>query len=200
MITTRRRPSLVGERLEILTVVATPLEQPLYPVSPRTDLRTAFVWIGLGALIVFGSWRMDRLEHQGATLYSAPGLWPGIIGLLLALLGMGLAWRSLKRARTIPWNAVLPDDTLLVPTSRFRLAAAMFFTYALLLVGHGLPFWAGTALFVTAFVAVFRRADRIAEGEAPQPRKDYMLAVICGGVTAVLVSQVFEKLFYVRLP
>ena len=27
-----------------------------------------------------------------------------------------------------------------------------------------------------------------------------LMAVICGGVTAVLVSQVFEKLFYVRLP
>ena len=180
--------------------MATHPEHTLYSISPRTDLRTAFVWIALGALIVFGSWRMDRLEHQGATLYSAPGLWPGIIGLLLALFGMGLAWRSIERARTTPWNAALPDDAVLVPAWRFRLATAMFFTYALLLVGHGLPFWVGTALFVTAFVAVFRRADRIANGEAPQPRKDYLLAVICGAVTAVLVAQVFEKLFYVRLP
>ncbi len=180
--------------------MATHSEHPLYAISPRTDLRTAFIWIAIGALIVFGSWRMDRLEHQGAAVYSAPGLWPGIIGLLLALLGVVLAWRSIERARATPWNAALPDDTVLVPAWRFRLAAAMFVTYALLLVGNGLPFWVGTALFVTAFVAVFRRADRIADGESPQPRKDYLLAVICGGMTAVVVSQVFEKLFYVRLP
>lgn len=183
-----------------MPVVPTHLEQPLYPVSPRADLRTAFGWFALGALVVFGSWRMDRLEHQGAALYTAPGMWPGIVGLLLALLGVALAWRSLERARTTPWNAALPDDTVLVSTSRFRLAAAMFLTYALLLVGHGLPFWVGTALFVTAFVAVFRRADRIAAGESPQPRKDLVLAVLCGGITALVVSLAFEKLFFVRLP
>lgn len=180
--------------------MATPSEHTLYSTSPRTDLRTAFVWIGLGALIVFGAWRMDRLEHQGAKLYTAPGLWPGVIGMLLGLLGLILAWRAVTRARSTPWGSAAPDDTALVPASRFWLATAMFFTYALLLVGHGLPFWVGTALFVTAFVAVFRRADRIAAGEVPQRRKDYLLAVICGGVTAVVVSQVFEKLFYVRLP
>jgi hypothetical protein len=75
-------------------------------------------------------------------------------------MGGALAWRSLERARTSGWTAVEPDDTDYAPTSRFALATAMFFAYALLLVGHGLPFWLGTALFVTAYVFVFRRADR----------------------------------------
>lgn len=171
-----------------------------YPVSPRTDLRTAFAWIAFGACIVFASWRMDRFEGQGATLYTAPGLWPGIIGMLLALLGGVLAWRSFGRARATHWTSAKPDDTVLVPPSRFRLAAAMFFAYALLLVGHGLPFWLGTALFVTTFVYVFRRADRMAEGTPVQTRKDAKLALTCGIMTALVVSQAFEKLFYVRLP
>jgi len=176
------------------------MHESTYPVSPRADLRTAFVWIALGACIVFASWRMDRFESQGATLYTAPGLWPGIIGLLLALLGGVLAWRSVDRARATHWIAATPDDTALVPASRFRLAIAMFFTYALLLVGHGLPFWLGTAVFVTAFIATFRRADRIAAGTPLQARKDAILALTCGIATAVIVSQLFEKLFYVRLP
>ena len=99
----------------------------LNPVSPRTDLRTAFFWIALGGCIVFSSWQMDRMEQQGASLYTAPGLWPGIIGLLLAVLGGVLARRSFVRARATSWTAAEPDDTVLVPASRFRLATAMFF-------------------------------------------------------------------------
>ena len=171
-----------------------------YPVAPRSDLRGAFVWILIGAIIVIGSWRMDRLEQQGAQLYTAPGLWPGIIGLLIALLGGILAWRSLRRAHANSWNAAAPDDTVLAPTSRFALATAMFFGYAVLLVGHGLPFWLGTALFVTIYVFVFRRFDRMSGTSPASARGDVILAVISGVVTAAVVSLVFENLFFVRLP
>ena len=171
-----------------------------YPVAPRTDLRGAFVWIAVGAIIVFESWRMDRLAQQGAELFTAPGLWPGVIGLMLALLGGILAWRSLTRARVAGWHAAEEDDTVYAPKSQFVLAAAMFFAYALLLVGHGLPFWLGTALFVTVYVFVFRRADRLSGGRTGTTRGDLTLALTCGIATAVVVSLVFEKLFFVRLP
>ena len=171
-----------------------------YPVAPRTDLRGAFAWIALGAVIVFESWRMDRMTQQGAELFTAPGLWPGVIGLLIALLGGILAWRSVERARKAGWSAATDDDTEYAPHSQFALAAAMFFAYAVLLVGHGLPFWLGTALFVTAYVFVFRRADREAGRRTGSTRGDIVLALICGVATAVVVSLVFEKLFFVRLP
>ena len=173
---------------------------PSYPVAPRTDLRGGFAWIALGAVIVFESWRMDRMTQQGAELFTAPGLWPGIVGLLIALLGGILAWRSIDRARQAGWEAAEADEADYAPTRQFVLAAAMFFTYALLLVGHGLPFWLGTALFVTSYVFLFRRADRLAGGRTGTTRGDVVLAVICGVTTAVVVSLVFEKLFFVRLP
>ncbi len=171
-----------------------------YPIAPRTDLRGAFVWIAVGAIVVFESWRMDRLTQQGAELFTAPGLWPGVIGLMLVLLGGILAWRSLTRARIAGWHAAEEDDTVYAPKSQFALAAAMFFAYALLLVGHGLPFWLGTALFVTVYVFVFRRADRQSGGRTGTARGDLILALTCGIATAVVVSLVFEKLFFVRLP
>ena len=171
-----------------------------FPVSPRTDLRTGFFWIALGAVLVFASWRMDRMEQQGALLYTAPGLWPGVIGLLIALLGGILVWRSLRRAHAVGWTARNTVDTVLVPASRFALAASMFFVYSLLLVGRGLPFWLGTGLFVTAFVLVFRRADRASGAGAGTPRGDAILALTCGVVTAAVVPLLFEQLFYVRLP
>ncbi len=173
---------------------------PSYPTAPRGELREAFVWIAIGAVIVFASWQMDRMTQQGAVFYTAPGMWPGLVGLVIALLGGVLAWRAVRRARRASWTAQEPDETDYAPLAQFRLAAILFFAYALLLVGHGLPFWVGTTLFVTVYVFLFRRAERMAGARAGSTRGDAALALACGIGTAVLVTLVFEKLFYVRLP
>jgi hypothetical protein len=76
----------------------------------------------------------------------------------------------------------------------------MFFAYALLLVGHGLPFWLGTSLFVAAYVFVFRRFARMSGERMGSNRGDLVLAAVTGVATAVIVSVVFQKLFYVNLP
>ena len=167
--------------------------------DPGSDLRSGLVWIALGALVVFGAWRMDRLEQQGAPIYSAPGLWPGVVGLLLALLGGALVWRAHRRSRDAAAATLKEADAGLVPPRQFALAAAMFFAYAVLLVGRGLPFWLGTSLFVTVYVLVFRRAHR-ADAVAASVWRDLIFALTCGVSTAVAVAYVFEQLFYVRLP
>lgn len=176
------------------------MSTPTYPQAPRSELREAFVWIALGALVVFGAWRMDRMTQQGGELYTAPGLWPGLVGLAIALLGGVLAWRALRRSRVSSWDAGEPDDADYAPGSQFTFAALFFFVYALLLVGHGLPFWLGTALFVTTYVFVFRRAERLAGSRGGSARGDAILAVTCGMVTAAAVTLVFEDVFLVRLP
>jgi hypothetical protein len=169
----------------------------LYPASPRRDLLGALAWIALGTLIVVASWRMDRLETMGATAYTAPGLWPGMVGTLLAVLGGVLALRSARRAARIGWDAAEADDTDYAPLPSFLVAALLFFVYALLLVGRGLPFWLGTALFVTAFVWLFQLAQRRAAG---QQTRGAIVALACGALTALAVTAVFEQIFFVRLP
>ncbi|MEP7182977.1 MAG: tripartite tricarboxylate transporter TctB family protein [Betaproteobacteria bacterium] len=167
------------------------------PSSPRRDLQGGIVWTALGSVIVVLSWQMDRMTQQGATLHTAPGLWPGIVGTMLALLGGVLALRSWHRAQRIGWDVAEPDETDYAPLSSFALAAGMFFVYALLLVGRGLPFWLVTAVFVTAFVFLFQLAQRKAAG---QLYRGAVVALACGVLTALLVTLLFEQLFYVRLP
>ena len=169
----------------------------IYPSSPRRDLQGGIAWTALGSAIVALSWQMDRMEQQGATVHTAPGLWPGIVGLLLALLGGVLALRSWRRARRIGWDAAQADDTDYAPRSSFALAAAMFLVYAVLLVGRGLPFWLVTAVFVAAFVFLFQHAKRKADRAVV---RGAIVAVTCGALTALVVTLLFERLFYVRLP
>jgi len=169
----------------------------VYPASPRADLIGGLVWIALGSLIVVMSWQMDRLEQQGASIHTAPGLWPGIVGLVLAALGGVLAVRSIRRARRTGWSAGEPEEAELASRSSFALAVGLFFVYALLLVGRGLPFWLGTTLFVSVFVFLFQYAARNAAGTL---LRGAIVAIVCGAATALAVTLVFEQLFLVRLP
>jgi len=169
----------------------------IYPSSPRRDLQGGIVWTLFGCVIITLSWQMDRMTQQGATLHTAPGLWPGIVGTLLTALGGVLVLRSWRRARRIGWDAAEADDTDYAPLPSFALAAGMFFIYALLLVGRGLPFWLGTALFVTAFVFLFQYTQRKAAGKRV---RGFAVALACGVLTALIVTLLFEQLFYVRLP
>ena len=168
-----------------------------YPSSPRRDLQGGIVWMALGCVVVVLSWQMDRMTQQGATLHTAPGLWPGIVGTLLAALGGVLMLRSWRRALRIGWTAAVTDDTDYAPRSSFALAAGMFFVYALLLVGRGLPFWLSTALFVTTFVFLFQYTLRRAAGTVT---RGLAVALACGVLTSLVVTLLFEQLFYVRLP
>jgi hypothetical protein len=167
------------------------------PSSPRRDLQGGLVWLALGVAIVVLSWQMDRMEQQGATIHTAPGLWPAIVGALLAALGGVLVLRSWRRAQRIGWDVSQPDDTDYATLSSFALAAGMFFVYAILLVGRGLPFWLVTAVFVTAFVFLFQHAQRKAAGKLV---RGAVVALACGVLTALFVTLLFEQVFYVRLP
>ena len=56
--------------------------------TARSDLRGAVGWMTLGMVVLVGAWRMDRFEAMGATVYTAPGLVPGLFGLALLLLSL----------------------------------------------------------------------------------------------------------------
>jgi putative tricarboxylic transport membrane protein len=170
-------------------------EPALPPASPRTDGIAAGALIAFGAFVAVTSWRMDRLDSQGGTIWTAPGLWPGIIGACIVALGALLVLRSIGRARQFGWYGRSKDDTPLVPTGRFALAAAMFFVFGLVLVGRGIPFWLGTAIFVSAYIYLFREAPAGASRA-----RNALVAIAIGAATSLIVTGVFERVFLVRLP
>jgi hypothetical protein len=160
--------------------------------SPRADLFSGLAWIVFGAAVIAGALGMDRFESQGATLYSMPGLVPGLLGGMLGLLGTVLCARALqqgalrngKRPLWPGWNASL------------LLAIAFMLLYALGLVGR-LPFWLATFVFVSGSIAFFEWAERGAKG---QRVRGVVVALLCGAFTSGIVSVTFEQVFLVRLP
>lgn len=165
------------------------------------DLVTGALLFVLSVAVIYGAWTMDRLEIRQIHPSSVPGLTPGLLGLALALVSLLLilkAARSFGPVRGGAETGAEPAESDSDPRSAYRLvlAAVLCLIYSLGLVGR-IPFWLATALFVTAFIALFEwerggtRARRLTR---------LVWAVSLGVATGIIVSFVFRDLFLVRLP
>lgn len=165
--------------------------------APRSDLIAAIVWMGFGAAVLIGSLRMDRLQSQSINPYTAPGLLPGLLGIATLLLGLLLAVRSWRRLAAHPDQVTQPTSS--VEKKRIVLVVGLCAAFAVGLVGHGLPFWAAAALFVTIAVLSLQQVQRKAAGES------LTLAIFCKTVAiglgaGIVITLVFQELFLVHLP
>jgi hypothetical protein len=129
---------------------------------------------------------------------TVPGLLPGLLGIAMILLGGIMALRSWRRgAFTLPLPAATPHQR--EERRRVAIAVALCCGYGIVLVGHGIPFWLASSLYVTASILLFQRigadpADRRLTARA------WAKAVTIGVAASVITWLVFEQVFLVRLP
>ncbi|HVZ45147.1 MAG TPA: tripartite tricarboxylate transporter TctB family protein [Ramlibacter sp.] len=165
---------------------------------PRTDLRGAVLWIALGVAVLVGSITMDRLESQNINPYTVPGLLPGLLGLAMILLGSALAVRSVERGAL---KLAKPPADALAREERKRVAVvtSLCVGYGVVLIGHGLPFWLASSIYVFASILVMQRM-----ASEPAERRitlRLVLKALAIAVAASVITQaVFQDLFLVRLP
>jgi hypothetical protein len=165
---------------------------------PRSDFVDAIGWIALGTAVVVGSFTMDRLEKQNINPVTVPGLLPGLLGLAMVLLGVVLGLRSWNRgALTLP--VAIPSADSREQSKRVWIAVAMCLGYGVVLIGHGIPFWLASTVYVTASILVFTRLSRDPVQRALGPRA-WAKALVIGVSASVITWLVFERLFLVRMP
>lgn len=167
-------------------------------ITPRSDLWQGLGWVALGVAVLVGSITMDRLESQNINPYTVPGLLPGLLGLAMILLGGVLALRSWQRGALAhprePFTAHQRETR-----KRVWIVIALCSVYSVALIGHGLPFWLASALFVTGSIVILQRMNRDPEERRLTPRL-WLKAVVIGVLAAVITQVVFQDLFLVRLP
>ncbi|WP_427913624.1 tripartite tricarboxylate transporter TctB family protein [Ramlibacter sp. MMS24-I3-19] len=164
----------------------------------RADLHDALGWIALGVAVLVGSLTMDRLENQNINPYTVPGLLPGLLGIAMVILGSLLALRSWRRgAFTEPRPVATPEQR----AQRVRIAVvlALCIGYGVGLVGHGIPYWIASAIFVATTILVLQRmsADEVRRQLTPA---SWAKAIAIGVCAALVIQGVFQELFLVRLP
>jgi hypothetical protein len=162
--------------------------------SPFADLLTGIAWLVVAAAIVVGAWHMDRLERLAATIYTAPGLVPGLLGAAIGLMSVILIVRAIGAGAL--QQIEFPRIELL---EHWRLIAALVFglVFSLVLIGRGLPFWLASAIYIAVMVFTFQFPERRAEGRL---LRGGAIAAVYGVIAGLAIHHLFQDLFLVRLP
>lgn len=162
--------------------------------SPFADLVTGAVWLLVAIGIIVGAWRMDRLEHLATTIYTMPGLVPGLLGAAIGVMALILMGRALRAGALAGarWPRIRLAD-------HWRLIAVLIFSvgFAVALVGRGLPFWLGAAIYTALMVFVFQYGERRRVGTLV---RGAAVAVAFGAVSGLVIHFAFQDVFLVRLP
>jgi hypothetical protein len=141
---------------------------------------------------------MDRLESQDINRYTVPGLLPALLGIVMLLLAGLLALRSWRRgALARDAGEAPPFDA--ANARRIALVLVLCLVFGVVLVGHGLPFWAAAAIFVSVAIVSLQQPLRRAAGRRLGLR-DVALAVAIGLGAGGAITLVFQQVFLVRLP
>ena len=167
-------------------------------MPPRSDLIDAIGWIVLGVAVLVGSILMDRLEAQHINPYTVPGLLPGLLGIAMILLGLVLAERSRERGALTRARAARTDDHR-DEWRRVWIVSALCIGYGVVLIGHGIPFWLASAIYVSASILILQRLSRDPQERAFTARS-VIKAFVIGLASSVITQLVFQEVFLVRMP
>jgi hypothetical protein len=165
---------------------------------PRADFITSLILIAFGCSVLITSLRMPRLEEQQVNPFSVPGLVPGLLGAIIAFLGVVLLVRSILRKG---YQLSVTGETTrgfikAETTRRFALTILLSVIYALGMLGR-MPYPLATALYIFAFIVIFEY--RRGQSFMSQWKRVAMAALIALIVSAA-VTGVFRYAFFVTLP
>jgi hypothetical protein len=170
-------------------------------VAFRSDRLSAALWAAFGVVVVIASWRLDRLENLHINVWSAPGLTPGTVGLLMILLAGALALQG--REGKSPGDEDAGDSLGARDGDdagnvyRTLLSGVMCVLFAGVSLGHGLPFVVEAAVFIFLFITVFSWSHWRAEGRIG---RSLLTTLVIALAASGLISWLFESVFLVRLP
>jgi len=167
-------------------------------ITPRSDFWQGVGWVVFGLVVLVLSITMDRLEAQNINPYTIPGLLPGILGIAMMLVGGVVAIRSSRRGAFEHARESFSAHQREV-RKRVWSVVALVAVYSVVLVGHGLPFWAASAIFVTVSILVLQRMSMDPEERRLTPRV-WVKAIVIGVLAAVITHVVFQDVFLVRMP
>jgi len=165
--------------------------------AAASELRGGLAWMVFGSGVLALSLRMDRLEAQHINPYTVPGLLPALLGIVMILLGGLLALRSWRRGGRFeggPRFAMTGEAV-----RRLALVIGLIVAYTVALLGRGLPFWAGAAIYVTVSILLLQAPQRAAEGRRLSAR-EIAFALAIGLAAGWIITFVFQDAFLVRLP
>jgi hypothetical protein len=161
------------------------------------------IWFVFGVAVVYGSWMMDRLESMNIPPSTAPGVVPALQGIGFIIFALILMFRAQKRTIV---NTYASDDAPVAVAEqdeggfywkRILLSWALCMTYAAVLLGSGIHYWALTVAFLFLHAILLDDTEHV-------PAKPTLRGIIAAAIMALAISTIvtliFRYIFLVRLP
>lgn len=162
----------------------------------RVDLVAGLVVTVLGFGAFFEALRMPRFENRNADPLTLPGITPGMIGIVLGVLGLMLTLRAVMGLK--PAAGGEPSINNWPPGSlrRTLLTILMVGIYGFALFGR-IDFLPATILFIFVFTVV---AEVLNKDRRVSMAKVVVGSLLLAVVVAFTVRFVFVDIFMIRLP
>lgn len=164
----------------------------------KKDFITSIVLITFSISVVVSSYMMPRLGRRGIDPFSAPGVVPGMIGLILLCLALILFIRSIKNGGYRLLSTAGDDGEVKHQGAAKRVLLTLFISliYAIGFLGR-IDYTLSTLLYVFTFIIVFEYQLKVGLIEQ---KKVLAFALVQALIAAVLITLVFRQLFLVDLP
>ena len=163
----------------------------------KADFLTSVFLILFGLIIFIMSVRMPTFRELGANPYSAPGIIPAILGVILSFMGIILFIRSVVRKG---YKIGLSSQSIKIffkSNSIKRLFIALFLSVFYIILLGEINYFLLSAMYIFIFIIAFE--FKIKESIFSQG-KTLLFALIEAVFIAGSIAFVFRYLFLVRLP
>jgi putative tricarboxylic transport membrane protein len=161
------------------------------------------IWFVFGVAVVYGSWMMDRLESMNIPPSTAPGVVPALQGIGFIIFALILMFRAQKRTIV---NTYASDDAAAAVAGqeeggfywkRILLSWMLCMTYAAVLLGSGIHYWALTVAFLFLHAILLDDTEHV---PAKPTLRRIVVAAIMALAISTIVTLIFRYIFLVRLP
>lgn len=163
----------------------------------KADFVTSLLLTIFGFAIVVISFRMPTYKELGANPYSAPGIVPAVLGLILFILGIVLLLRSISRKGyyiKVSFNGII---SLFRRKSIRRLIIALFLSIAYVQLLGKMNYILLNSLYILIFILAYELNFR---QNIIKQKKTIIIALSEAFLIAGSIALVFQYLFLVRLP
>jgi len=156
----------------------------------KADFFTSIFLFLFGLIIFIMSLKMPTFREVGADPYSAPGIVPGILGVIIACMGAILFFRSVIRKGYkihISFQSIM---LFLKNNSIKRFLIALFLSLFYVIFLGKIDYFILTGIYIFSFILAFESKSK----------KNIILALLLAVAIAASISFVFRYLFLVTLP
>jgi len=163
----------------------------------KADFITSIFLVIFGLVIFLISIRMPTFRNLGANLYSAPGIVPTMLGLIIFILGMTLFFRSVARKGYKIDYSLNSIKKILIKRPIQRFLIALFLSLSSVFLLGKVDYFLLTGGYIFIFILAY---ELDIKKSILQQKAKIVFSLAEAILIAGSIALVFRYLFLVRLP